>query len=1694
MNAVAKQQNCPSTQNFSQYFSQRLLLISAFLTLVFMGLFALPAQAHAENENASSVYYYVDFDEEKHFAADFTSVEEALDKVDSLAEENNVRKIAVDLKGDWTLEKRQCIKPPKAKEIEFNLNGHMINRNNVDSDIWSGNGWGEVFYLEDNTSLIINGGDKSTAHEGYLSNIHGNSAFWRLGSGVKSQTIYGGLITGGCCNDKGGAGAISAYGDNVVVQLNDVTLAGNVSDNYLAFYGYGGAVTLYGSYSRLQMNASSIKWNASESFGGGVYVDDTRCAIHLSNGSSIDGNYTKSKGGGIAVKNSTVYIDIDDSSSVSDNYAESDGGGIYLNTLGLEYKYDDQTYVNLSNNSLINGNYSAKSGGGIYATASNFTGIQKTGEREFLVKDNSLISNNTACEKGGGLYIEYDSESLSASECKSYSALTVENNSHISGNKAGDGAALYCKGSAPQTVTLSGSTMSGNATVPNDGDGNGGALYSETYMAMSLKAGSSIDSNFALNNGGAMYVGEDKPFSLVLSGASSLGSNLANNEGGGLFAKGATTLDLTEGSKIEGNTASTGAGISITDEVESCKIASSDSTGEISGNIASGEGKNNGEGAGLLLRKDATLSGLTIQSNLCSGSSSSGAGMFINDCKVGITDCSIVDNETMGSNGGGIEIRSNGEAARAVLGGTVVVSGNKANKRTNEVQRVASDIHLAEKLDASASDIEADKDLLDNRIAESAATPLTTDSRIGLQRWNRDDISKHNVSAQSEKITAPASVFFSDDTRWHVEKTENEVLFLTQGSASYNATICGASDTPTVHSVPCDEEVSYKATDAMFVKDGYKLAYCTVTGLDETTKLEPDADGNISFKMPSNDVELHAVYYPMTSNASLVIADSSESWSVIGQDATLAFAKNVTYTQTDKTTRTFSIDETQTVSERPANVTAVACEDVKDDSGAVIQKKVTYTLEVDPYSDQVAGWYVDKEGTLKTTSKVDIRTSFGNAEVSDATLSLNDEGKLVIKVSAVFDKPVSATHAVAVICKDANDATRVIAGKAVLVEDGDTYTAKAPTESGWSFYKWDEEHMPQGCMVSGDSVIVADTVTDDVMIPCYFQPEVVRMTYALPNLVVGQTFPSELQSLVYTTTVEKNVTAQANEGLSLTWKKADGGEVGKDDVVESGTTYIADIVTTIESSDLYRYAYATTAYGIVNGQRTDLNILDYDQYKVEATYTTKTAPDASYRELISKFPTLYVNKANDCEGKLAEYACFRLNNGETQIASINWDTSTIDPAQKTGNFTVRGTFEYQDKTYGVAQKFVLNVLSGPAIDPSDGVYDQKQEVTLSLDSSWDGIENAKIYYYVQDFNESDEPDHSQFHEYTPGEKITVGDNDSTLIAFAKNGERESESSYAFYFFDEQHSVKVDSGTACSKDGTEISQAFEGSSVIIKADDAPEGMEFDKWVVTKGDAQIAVEESSQSSFKMPSEDVEVKATYRDKTHCTVTFYTNGGTAVSSQSVIQGDCAKEPEKPQKEGYTFVGWYTDEALTTVYDFDTLVTATLTLYAKWQANTYNVEFDSNGGSEVKSQEVACNNTVVKPTDPTREGYTFKGWQLEGNDYNFSTPVTGDITLKAVWEKNDEPAPEPTPEPSPDPVNPDSGDSGNSDGAPCAGDTGNQDVSEGSSSVTNTEKDALANTGDCNALPLSLALVAISVLIVAGAVVVRARVRHQNK
>ncbi len=67
-----------------------------------------------------------------------------------------------------------------------------------------------------------------------------------------------------------------------------------------------------------------------------------------------------------------------------------------------------------------------------------------------------------------------------------------------------------------------------------------------------------------------------------------------------------------------------------------------------------------------------------------------------------------------------------------------------------------------------------------------------------------------------------------------------------------------------------------------------------------------------------------------------------------------------------------------------------------------------------------------------------------------------------------------------------------------------------------------------------------------------------------------------------------------------------------------------------------------------------------------------------------------------------------------------------------------------------------------------------------------------------------------------------------------------------------------------------------------------------------------------------------------------------------------------------------------------------------------YNVTFNTDGGTSIEVQKVKKNSTVTKPEDPTKDGYIFKEWQVNGNTFNFDTEITKDTELTAIWEKEE--------------------------------------------------------------------------------------------
>lgn len=133
---------------------------------------------------------------------------------------------------------------------------------------------------------------------------------------------------------------------------------------------------------------------------------------------------------------------------------------------------------------------------------------------------------------------------------------------------------------------------------------------------------------------------------------------------------------------------------------------------------------------------------------------------------------------------------------------------------------------------------------------------------------------------------------------------------------------------------------------------------------------------------------------------------------------------------------------------------------------------------------------------------------------------------------------------------------------------------------------------------------------------------------------------------------------------------------------------------------------------------------------------------------------------------------------------------------------------------------------------------------------------------------------------------------------------------------------------------------------------------------------------------------------------IVTYKDGDSEYAKQVLPSGTLATRPDAPAATpGYTFGGW--NKADGTAWDYASdKVTDNITLYAKWAANTYTITFDTAGGSEIAPITQDYGTVITAPEAPTREGYTFIGWDKEIP----TTMPAENITLKARWKDSEKP------------------------------------------------------------------------------------------
>ena len=141
--------------------------------------------------------------------------------------------------------------------------------------------------------------------------------------------------------------------------------------------------------------------------------------------------------------------------------------------------------------------------------------------------------------------------------------------------------------------------------------------------------------------------------------------------------------------------------------------------------------------------------------------------------------------------------------------------------------------------------------------------------------------------------------------------------------------------------------------------------------------------------------------------------------------------------------------------------------------------------------------------------------------------------------------------------------------------------------------------------------------------------------------------------------------------------------------------------------------------------------------------------------------------------------------------------------------------------------------------------------------------------------------------------------------------------------------------------------------------------------------------------MPADNITVKAQWEINQY-TITFDTNGGSEIVPITQDYGTEITAPDNPTRKGYTFKGW--DKEIP-----ETMPADNITVKAQWEINQYTIAFDTNGGSEIAPITQDYGTAITAPADPTRKGYTFKGWDKEIPE----TMPADNITVKAQWEIN---------------------------------------------------------------------------------------------
>ena len=201
------------------------------------------------------------------------------------------------------------------------------------------------------------------------------------------------------------------------------------------------------------------------------------------------------------------------------------------------------------------------------------------------------------------------------------------------------------------------------------------------------------------------------------------------------------------------------------------------------------------------------------------------------------------------------------------------------------------------------------------------------------------------------------------------------------------------------------------------------------------------------------------------------------------------------------------------------------------------------------------------------------------------------------------------------------------------------------------------------------------------------------------------------------------------------------------------------------------------------------------------------------------------------------------------------------------------------------------------------------------------------------------------------------------------------------------------------DGAEVSRQIvkKGDTLYQPVSPVKDGYKFTGWFV--GASELAfgtVGEISESA------QINVDAGFTEVLY--VFFADTNGRIVHTKEGVKGDVIKTDDVTyglENTTHAITGWYLEGSYQTPVDSVTLDKENITVYAKVEPGHW-LHFDSDGGTYIAPQFYSADATTAKPNvEITKPGYTFSHWEYNGAQFNFGSPLTENITLKAHWNVN---------------------------------------------------------------------------------------------